>query len=781
MSKKLIYLVFVVLVLGLAHSVRATTNIIIVTNNPGDEADYTPFLKSILGYDITVEAEDDKYIDPLNAAAKANLSAADLIIVSRRTSSGNFTAEIDFWNGLTTPMILHSSFLLGDDRWRWLPGGTENVDLTDVAVVDRNSPIFDGVTITDNQVKIFSSLVTGLDVSNQDSAGNSTKIATPAGSNRVMIAHWDAGTEYYPGSGQIAGGPRIFFGMRTDEFFPFVTEDGKKMLENAILILLGLFRGDPIALDPSPADVETDVPHDVVLAWTPGELANTHDVYFGTVFEDVNDASRANPLGVLVIQDQSADTYDPGRLEFDQTYYWRIDEVNAPPDFTVFKGDVWSFTVEPFAYPIAGENITATASSSEEGRGSENTINGSGLDANDLHSRESAAMWLSISGGPQPVWIQYEFDRVYKLYEMWVWNYNVEFEHVLGFGFKDVTVEYSENGTDWTALGSFEFAQGPGQDGYAHNTTVDFGIVAAKYVKLTANSNWGGLVPQYGLSEIRFFYIPVVAREPNPASGATDMDVDNVTLSWRAGREAASHNLYFSTDEQAVIDETISPVIIPADSSYVSYDTGELELGQSYYWKVNEVNEAETPTTWNFSTQEYLVVDDIEDYNDFEPDRVFDTWIDGWGDPTNGSQVGYAEPSFVEKTIVHGGKQSMPLSYDNSTASHSEATANVANLPVSQDWTKYGAQTLVLYFHGTGGNTGQLYVKLNDSKVVYDGDAADIAKLQWKQWNINLASLGVNLQNVTKLSIGIDGNGASGTLYLDDIRLYRLAPEPQAN
>jgi len=214
MSKKLIYLMFVVLVLGLAHSGWGTTNIIIVTNNPGDEADYTPFLKSILGYDITVEVEDDKYIDPLNAAAKADLIAADLVIVSRRTSSGNFTADIGFWNGLTTPMILHSSFLLGDDRWRWLPGGTENVDLTDVAVVDESSLIFDGVTITDNQVKIFSTLVTGLDVSNQDSAGNSTKIATPAGSNRVMIAHWDAGTEYYPGSGQMAGGPRLTSGRR---------------------------------------------------------------------------------------------------------------------------------------------------------------------------------------------------------------------------------------------------------------------------------------------------------------------------------------------------------------------------------------------------------------------------------------------------------------------------------------------------------------------------------------------------------------------------------------
>ncbi|MHC4174668.1 MAG: hypothetical protein ACYTBX_16815, partial [Planctomycetota bacterium] len=42
---------------------------------------------------------------------------------------------------------------------------------------------------------------------------------------------------------------------------------------------------------------------------------------------------------------------------------------------------------------------------------------------------------------------------------------------------------------------------------------------------------------------------------------------------------------------------------------------------------------------------------------------------------------------------------------------------------------------------------------------------------------IDLASLGLNLQNVTKLAIGIDGNGASGTLYVDDIRLYRSAPE----
>jgi len=269
------------------------------------------------------------------------------------------------------------------------------------------------------------------------------------------------------------------------------------------------------------------------------------------------------------------------------------------------------------------------------------------------------------------------------------------------------------------------------------------------------------------------------------------MDVDNVTLIWRAGREAASHNLYFSTDEQAVIDETISPVSIPAGSSYANYNTGELELGKSYYWKVNEVNEAETPATWqgdvlNFSTQKYLVVDDIEDYNDFEPDRIFDTWIDGYDDPTNGSQLGRPEdptaPPFTEQDIVHGGSQSMSLIYDNTTANYSEATANVANLPIGQgfdgelsrtDWTKHGVKTLSLWFFGAANNVaGQLYVKVNGSNVTYNGDASNLTLGVWQVWNIELASFDVNLQSVTNLSIGIDGNGASGILYLDDIRLY---------
>ena len=106
----------------------------------------------------------------------------------------------------------------------------------------------------------------------------------------------------------------------------------------------------------------------------------------------------------------------PERLAFGETYYWRVDEVDAPPDNTIRKGDLWSFTTELLVYPI--ENITATASSSNTAEeGPENTINGSGLDANDLHSAENTAMWIS-GNEPLGAWIEYEFDKVYKLHQM---------------------------------------------------------------------------------------------------------------------------------------------------------------------------------------------------------------------------------------------------------------------------------------------------------------------------------------------------------------------------
>ena len=539
-----------------------------------------------------------------------------------------------------------------------------------------------------------------------------------------------------------------------------------------------IMRGDvATSLDPSPADKATDVPRDTVLGWTPGEFADTHNVYFGTVFDDINAADTTNPLDVLVGQSQDANTYDPTeRLELGQTYYWRVDEVNAPPDYTVFRGDVWSFTIEPYARPI--ENITATASSSNNANmGPEKTIDGSGLNDADGHSTETEDMWLSAKTGPQPTWIQYAFDKSYKLNEMLIWNSNQALESMFGLGAKDVTVEYSLDGDSWTTFGDLEFPQATGEDTYTP-ATIGLGNIMAKYVKLTINSNWGDIFVQYGLSEVRFLAIPVSAREPKPADGETGVD-PQLPLSWRPGREADSHKVYLSTEEQAVIDGTALEETV----SQPSYGAA-LDLSKTYYWKVVEVNEAEDPPAWesdiwSFSTNDYVVVDDFESYtDDYEAgEAIWQAWSDGLEDPQNGgSQVGYNEAPFAEQTIVHTGRQSMPLAYDNSTGTFSQA---VRTFDAPQDWTRHGITALVLFFHGRLDNApAPLYVKINNTKVPYNGSAATTMSL-WKQWTIDLASLGVNLQSINSITIGV-GNGASsgmGTLYIDDIRLYGTPPE----
>jgi F5/8 type C domain-containing protein len=508
------------------------------------------------------------------------------------------------------------------------------------------------------------------------------------------------------------------------------------------------------ARSPSPEKEATDVSRDLTVSWEPGQDISAHDVYLGTSLDDVNNASRANPMDVLVSQGQTVTTFDTGRLEFGLTYYWRIDEVLAV-DGSIFKGELWSFTVEPFAYAV--ENIVTTTNTvSDPGLGLENTINGSGINADDQHSVVSSDMWMALPADADPVWIQYEFGQAYKLDEMQVWNYNVQFEPVLGFGLKDVTIEYSADGAEWTVLGDVALAQATARADYAANTTVDFGGVAVKAVKITVNSNYGGL-PQYGLSEVRFMYVPANARKPIPAAEAVGVSVDSA-LTWRAGREAASHEVYLGTDA-----ETLA---LAGSTDQATYSPGSLDLDTTYYWKVDEVNEVEAISTWeggvwSFTTQEFLVVDDFESYND-EDNVIYETWVDGWINET-GSTVSYLSAPFAEQTIVNSGSQSMPLSYDNAGVATAEA-----ELDLGQDWTANGAKSFSLSFYGAPDNTGQLYVKIGSTQIPYDGDITTEA---WQVLTIDLSTVG-NVSNVSSLVIGIEGAGAAGVVYIDDIRLY---------
>ncbi|MHC4521201.1 MAG: DUF1349 domain-containing protein, partial [Planctomycetota bacterium] len=354
----------------------------------------------------------------------------------------------------------------------------------------------------------------------------------------------------------------------------------------------------------------------------------------------------------------------------------------------------------------------ASNAPSDEGVGPDRTVDGSGLNENDEHSTEARDMWLSKAAGADPVYIHYEFDRLYKMYELLVWNYNVMFEPVLGFGLKDVTVEYSTDGAQWLVLGDVQFAQATATGDYAANTVVDLAGVPAKFIKLVVNGNHG-VLPQFGLSEVRFLQIPVFAREPQPTSGAADVGVDSL-LSWRAGRDAAAHDVYLAAgqDELTLVDTVTDSTFAPA----------ELTFGTAYTWKIDEVNEAEATAIWEgdiwtFATQEYAVIDDMESYDD-EENLIFDAWLDGFVNGT-GSTVGYFEAPFAETTVVNSGAQSMPLEYANDAAPfYSEAEYDLGSLNLETN----GADTLRLFVSGQA----PAFVENADGSILMNAIGNDI-------------------------------------------------------
>jgi len=276
------------------------------------------------------------------------------------------------------------------------------------------------------------------------------------------------------------------------------------------------------------------------------------------------------------------------------------------------------------------------------------------------------------------------------------------------------------------------------------------------------------------------------AVNPSPADGATGVSIE-ADISWVEAAFATSRQLWFG--KQGAMQK-----VTPNPTSK-SYDPGRLEFGQTYQWRVDEIGPSGTVTgrTWSFSTTDYIIVDDVEDYNDYKPYRVFDTWIDGWTDPANGSTVGYPAPDFsqgqhyVETVIVHGGVQAMPFAYDNSgVVNYAEAVADTAGLKVGQDWTKAGVKALTLYFRGRTENTEEtMYVRLEDAAanthtVTHPYSYAVQSQL-WRSWDIDLkefSDAGVDLSSIKKVCIGFgDKTGVttcdgSGLIFFDDIRLY---------
>ena len=310
-----------------------------------------------------------------------------------------------------------------------------------------------------------------------------------------------------------------------------------------------------------------------------------------------------------------------------------------------------------------------------------------------------------------------------------------------------------------------------------------------------ANPNWGfdvvddgaRMLLSAGVGRVIEIIDARIADAPSPPASAADARQTSL-LSWSPGVSAAAHDVYFGVDATAVATGSPATAVYRGRQALdqTMFDPGLLEWGKVYYWRVDEVNEANPSSpwkgrVWTFTTADFLVVDDMESYTDTEGQRIYETWIDGYPD-RNGSTVGNLIAPFAEQTIVHGGRQSLPMDYDNAkTPFYSEATLEFAS---PQDWTVHGVNTLALFIRGTAANgVAPLYVVIEDSAgksaAGTHPDAALVTKAVWTEWKVPLSSFaGVNPAQVKKLSLGVGTRTDPkavifGRLYFDDIRVVK--------
>ena len=378
----------------------------------------------------------------------------------------------------------------------------------------------------------------------------------------------------------------------------------------------------------------------------------------------------------------------------------------------------------------------------------------------------------------------------------WVQDVN---GHEVYFGTDETAVSNADRFDD-TGIYRGNTVAGPDPNGrysYTVPETLDLGQYC--YWRIDeVNETYTGPAPQTDGRWKGFvwkFRVTGAALNPSPEDGAVDVSL-YTDLSWTPGTDSDGHDVYFGTSESKVTDATI-------DVNFGLYmgrqDTNDfnnvpvLDLGQTYYWRIDEVNTASATLVkgfvWSFTTEKFLVVEDFDSYANTT--ELTNVWDDYWGNGS-GAEI------YLETDLTNNGN-CMMFNYKNDYKMQgniygSWADADTIDLPVSSDWTIGSPKALRLAFYGDAANSAtvndKMYIALNDGVTVHSSyypDVNDIKDESWREWNIDLEEFetaGVNLANATRITIGFgtyDGGpqGGTGIVYFDDIELQptRCVPD----
>ena len=444
------------------------------------------------------------------------------------------------------------------------------------------------------------------------------------------------------------------------------------------------------AYEPAPRDGALWVdPNAATLLWWPGQNALTHDVYFGT-----DPAAVAAGTGDTAKGNQVAMAYDPGVLAQGTTYYWRVDEVLA--DGTKKTGAVWSFTTLAPGGGIRGFYFSNASLQ--------------GLPVRSQVDPQINFDWAAASPTGLPAdgfSIRWVGELAVPYTETYTFYANTDDGVRLWVNDVPLLNLWTNRRAATEAKASIDLV-----GGQRYPLIMEFYNAEGNAI---AQLSWESLSIPVGIIPQPAFSLPVRASSPYPNSEAVDVTQSPI-LVWSAGETAAQHEVYFGDDANAVAAATSADAAVYKGSQaadQTSFDPGSLEWNKTYYWRVDEVNAAngESPwmgTVWSFTTADFIVVDDFESYVDDVEGRIFQTWIDGWGftepapgNPGNGtgSTVGYTDPPFAERVVVHSGRQAMPFDYNNIIQPYYSETERT--FATAQNWKVNGVTDLVVWYRGS--------------------------------------------------------------------------------
>jgi hypothetical protein len=459
------------------------------------------------------------------------------------------------------------------------------------------------------------------------------------------------------------------------------------------------------ATEPQPMNGSLFVDPNALLTWTVGAGAVRHHVYFGSSLNDVQAGTGGTDRGTV-----TDPCYPTGMLALNTTYYWRVDEIDAT---TTHAGNVWSFTT---TLPGLGtvkmdfwENVTGDFQLT-------NLLNDPRYPDNPTRS-EALTEFGTVDGVGNNYGAQiygWLYCPVTGDYTFWISSAG-QGELWLSTDDEPANIVLLASEANWGTYNSFSIK------------SVPISLVAgAKYYIMARWKDfdswdhcqvaWQGagirdqeIIQGYYLSP----YEPVQAFSARPRDGSTNISQAPI-LSWKSGKYAASHNVYFGSVQNSLTQVATYPL---GQEQYGPI-TPALDPNKTYYWRIDEVNDLHPDKlwvgkVWSFTTAPYLAVDDFEYYDDVN-NQIFFTWEDYVVNNT-GMTVGHFVPPYTETQIVHLGAQSMYMRYDNDgtvnegvvidnisyeqsgTQLYSEAQRTWAE---PQDWTVKGANSLMLWFRG---------------------------------------------------------------------------------